>query len=83
MNRKVMVAKSEMNQVTKGNTRGRVKENTKVDVHMKGSYQSDKKRTSFFLWRILLISYTDIIFRVLFPVINRILYMSLQRGVKV
>ena len=33
MNRKVTVVKSEMIQVTKGNTRGRVKENTRVDVH--------------------------------------------------
>ena len=33
MNQKVIVAKSEMIQVTKGNTRGRVKENIKVDVH--------------------------------------------------
>ena len=33
INGKVVVAKSETIQVTKGNTRGRVKENTKIDVH--------------------------------------------------
>ena len=33
VNWKVIVAKSEMIQVTRGNARGRVRENTKVDIH--------------------------------------------------
>ena len=32
-NRKIIVAKSELIQVTKGNTRGRVRENIQVDIH--------------------------------------------------
>ena len=32
-NRKIVVAKSEMIQTTKGNTRGRVRENINIDIH--------------------------------------------------
>ena len=33
MNRKIVLVKSDMIQVTRGNTRGRVRENVAIDVH--------------------------------------------------
>ena len=47
MNRKVIVGKSETIQVTKGNTRGRVKENINVDVHYERELPKRQKRTSY------------------------------------
>ena len=48
MNRKVIVAKSEMIQATEGNNRGCVKENITVDVHDERQLPKRQKKNEFF-----------------------------------
>ena len=57
MNWKVIVAKSEMIQVTRGNARGRVRENTKVDIHDERQLAKQQKNNWLFSVENIIIIY--------------------------